>query len=488
MKSSAQRHEPFVDKCLWSLLSTSILLTFATSCSNEFSFVQTPVVDNQKNRADFTTGNIPTETQAALKKYKPALAVRGAQCMVCHASLQTNIVTDFGYGSSNFASTAIGTTNVFKDLYQVGINGHYTNESAYSNQRDAWQSANEITGSIIIPSFSFSEDQMQTMVGVRQSLTMKQLMEDQTLTGTGSMTSKVTASEKVIEKKSVEISYPTQSEILALIPTSELNSTLLVYKKTLTGESDTVAENFVLDQTKLVVRNDFTNSITCKGDVVIKGTLLLKNAVIETDKKGCRLYVSEGVHIQGTLTVQNTSNSDQPNLQITSPKAILLGFSGDSMGADSVNGATGSRTEITSAVGGRLARFAKRLDTQYNPSGSTINGIASETFFNELTAEAFRLGDYLEDAEDAVLNNHIPTGASSVNGRLSIQYSHLLLNAPHVHSRYYGDIEGAVIAEIAFLARNPAGQSYERFVYDTVFDSAPAVFPAFSRDLLKIKD
>ena len=455
------------------------IIVISTSCVDKYSF------EPDTSASRLQSAAVSTGTLGSLKTYKPALAVRGAQCMVCHASLQTNIITDFGYGSANFAANPYGRRNVFRSSTQIGATLHHTNDSAYGNQRESWQSANAIEGQIIIPRATISSSQLETMVGLQQEMSLKDLMEHPTLTGSGSMVSKVTSpsSEKVIEKTSVTISYPTKAEILALLPTDRLAESLVVYEKTLDSRKPAIAQNLILDTGRSVVRNDFTAPIViCRGDIVVKGTLLLKNAVIFTDKGGCRLYVTEGIHIQGTLTLQGPSG-ENPNVQMTSPKAILMGFDADSMGAAS----GGGRVDIHSEGSGRLSRFGRRLDTMYNPSVSSINGMASASYFNDLTTEAVRLGDYLEDAVEAVTAGHVPTGATVVNGRLSINYSGLLLNAPQVHSRYYGDMEGAVITDIAFFARNPAGQNLERFLYDSVFDDAPTVFPALSREMLSIQ-
>ncbi len=427
----------------------------------------------------------PTETQLTLRTYKPALAVRGAQCMICHANVQANIVTNFGIGTSQFLSNSFNQSSIFTTYTQTGATGHHTSENAYTNQREAWQSAIAIDGQVIIPKRVLTDAEVLLMTGVQQSMSLKSLMEHSTLTGSGSMISKVTppagTSDAILEKDEVVISYPTESEILDLIPLVKRGDQLVIHAKDLDASRPTVISGLDKDLTLGAVKN--TGAIVCRGDVVIKGPLLLKNAVVQTNKDGCRLYVTGSVHIQGPLVIQGP-DVGKNNVQIASSRAILLGLSYLSMGGNP----DGSRSEIEWADGsGGLARFAGRLDSQYNPSGDPINGVPSTQFFTDLLSEARSLGSELRDAVEAVTVNEIPTGATVVSGRLAINYSGLMLNAPHVHSRYFGDFEGAIIADVAFLARNPAGQSLERFVYDTAFDSATAVLPAINRDLLKIR-
>ena len=469
------------------LLKISLPLTavgLLGGCVDNYSFAPGPVAAPQIQ----TPAPLPSDgLQVTLRKYKPALAVRGAQCMVCHASLQANLITDFGYGSPNFLANPYGRARSFVQSTQIGIDAHHTNESAYTNQREAWQSAIGIVGQIFVPKVQLTDDQVEAMTGVRTSLSFRSLMEDPTLTGTGPMVSQVTPpagiTEKIVEADAITISAPTTDEILALLTPAGRASALAVEPLSLHSDISSVAQNFVTDSVRSVIRNDFTSpTLVCRGDVLVKGTLLLKNAVIATDKNGCRLYVTEGIHVQGTLTLTAPAG-DTPNLQLSSAKAILLGFDADSMG----HAPGGGRVDTRSTITGRLARFATRLDTMYDPSVAPIAGVSRSAYFDGLVDEAVRLGDYLKDAVESATANEVPTGASIVGGRLAVNYSHLLLNAPEVHSRYFGDIEGAVIADVAFLARNPAGVSLEHFVYDSVFDTAPAILPALPRAVLRVK-
>jgi hypothetical protein len=64
--------------------------------------------------------------------------------------------------------------------------------------------------------------------------------------------------------------------------------------------------------------------------------------------------------------------------------------------------------------------------------------------------------------------------------RVAINYEHLLLNAPAVHSRYLGTFTGVIISEIAEMS---LGQFV--FSYDTVFSNANvSVLPALPVDVL----
>jgi hypothetical protein len=142
------------------------------------------------------------------------------------------------------------------------------------------------------------------------------------------------------------------------------------------------------------------------------------------------------------------------------------------------------------------------LDSQYNPGGQAINGVAPTQFFDNIVLDAISIGSGLMDAGDpAFVSNagNVPgetlisepsdSGNSNVGGtRVAINYNGLLLNAPHVHSRYYGNLTGVIIADVAFLARNPSANIFDEvFNYDPTFNSVQYVFPALTTTILSLQ-
>ena len=80
-----------------------------------------------------------------------------------------------------------------------------------------------------------------------------------------------------------------------------------------------------------------------------------------------------------------------------------------------------------------------------------------------------------------------PTANAGVGGpRVAINYTGLLLNAPHVHSRYGGTFQGVIIGDVVMLARNPSQLQLEQFSYDPVFDKVQTVLPALTTQILKL--
>ena len=445
-----------------------------------------------------TTGNNTGSTQAALTSTRPVFAVRGINCVACHGIVGSNIVTDFGYGTANFQpanSFFTGTRTAF-DNVDVG------------NGAGGWQSLT-VAGSIIVPQVTIPASQANGMFGVNQALSLVDVLglANPVQKSGSTMLSGVTPTagvNSVQTKATVTISYPSETEILGLMPVAQQSAKVAVSAINVSNLPATVMSGFVVDPSGNFVRNS-SGTVMCTGDVVIKGPLLLKNLSLQTDSNGCRLYVSQTVFIQGPITYSGTT---APTLQISSARGIMMGLSSAQMGAvpgltfSSLTPTTTIRTNqsVLKTPGGPWPRFAAGEELEYNPGGATINGVASSTYFDNLVIDSLAVGAELLDAGDPAAVNNLLTGETTVtevatsanagNGgvRVAINYAGLILNAPHVHSRYGGSLKGAIIADVAMLARNPSSSTLiEQFQYDTVIDGITVVLPALTTDILVVK-
>jgi hypothetical protein len=85
----------------------------------------------------------------------------------------------------------------------------------------------------------------------------------------------------------------------------------------------------------------------------------------------------------------------------------------------------------------------------------------------------------LQDASNttgAALTGHSAAGQS----RVAINFEHLLLNAPVIHSRYLGAFQGVIVAEVAIFS---LGEFV--FNYDDVFaDPSVPILPSLPIDVL----
>ncbi len=443
------------------LLITLPLLVAGCLVPSEVKLPQTNLV---------LTGN----TAEVLRTYKPALAVRGISCLICHARVQSSVITDFGLGDSQSflaqnAGTIYGTDRTPSAWSPRMINN--TNRLSlpwYGNYYGAWQNAEGIQGTLVLPRAEISDRSFLDHAGIADaSIRLAELVQrdlgadfygDAPKSGSGPLTARVTpkAGDPVVQEiDQIYIGAPSEEQILGYYQKSGGNPAENAPGWRAYGPSSSV--------NGLEVRTGsgggyVTHSgpvLECEGDVVIKGTLFLNQVTIKTTSQGCRLMVSGSVFIQGQVRYADSSSTQ--NLQISSARAILMGF-------DAVT-------------------LAYRLQGMWYKDGQSLTrGPGSTTEKSaRIMAEARVLGSLLKDAKDA---GACPTSmepgsvrlagvTSALPARCHISYDRLLLNAPDVESRYFGLFKGVVIAEIALFAPGAL-----EFAYDEVFDSVP-VLPAF---------
>ena len=95
--------------------------------------------DVGKKKGRKSIGTIRVQVDNALMNLKPAVAVRGTGCIMCHAQITSNVITDFGYGDSYFWG---GPT--VQPLDQTSI---YADESTDPN----WKFASRLGEQVIVP-------------------------------------------------------------------------------------------------------------------------------------------------------------------------------------------------------------------------------------------------------------------------------------------------------------------------------------------------
>jgi hypothetical protein len=197
--------------------------------------------------------------------------------------------------------------------------------------------------------------------------------------------------------------------------------------------------------------------IKCYGDVVVKGNLLLSSPSFITDIRGCRIHVtgdvifwghnniSDGTSPNTGITVNAGSYSATPNygVQVTSASSITFGL---------------SRSQLTSelrALPGSAHTFAQSLGVPIGNECVYANGswIANPGTCPAGSAGMNGFGD----------GQALPKGLAGWDHGL-ISYSHLMVNAPVIQSRYMGDFKGSVIADYALFRLGNL-----RFIFDSVF-------------------
>jgi len=472
------------------------------NCS-KVSFVTDPSVNSDSTvgpngAGDRSAGDDPN-ISVTLKTVRPVFAVRAMNCINCHGVVGSSIVTDFGYGSPNFMPN-----KPFIPAPQGGGVRTAFNNVDQGNMIGGWQSFTILDGSVHVPKKPVPANVSAVVFNNNADTAFATVMQWLNVTNSGGKSmvdgvSPAPGQAKIIEDASIKISYPSASEILALVPTALQGNALAVSAIQVAGHPASQVSGFSADASGKFVRN--SSDVTCYGDVVVKGPLFLKNLRVTTDKNGCRLYVSQTVFIQGPIKYLGAAGS---NLQITSARAIMMGLSAQRMGVATSGTEPRKQSEASlTTAGGPWGRLTREEDVEYNPSGMPINGVPSKTFFDNIVLDAKSLGAELLDAGDpSYVNNPLAPdetvvtepGIASENAnvggpRISIDYSGLLLNAPHIHSRYGGNFKGVIICDVAMLARNPSATKLEQFIYDPVFDNVPEenFLPALTTQIFSVQ-
>ena len=392
--------------------------------------------------------------------------------MLCHAQVQSSIITDFGYGDQRFfvgskPGTIYGESASEKDSKPFTL-------PWYGNYYGTFQLADQINGTLVVPKVTITDAAFVGSLANWSSptITLAQLMDldlgasyygDPTRVGQGSISDTLTppnGNPKVVEIDEIYIGAPTESEILGL--THTLANSVSGWEAVGAGSSISglAVISGLQDGTggSYVTHTDHT--IDCKGDIVIKGSLFLNDVTINTDGNGCRFMVTHSIFAQGRIQFANTSSTE--NLQLASARAILMGFS--------------------------LPTLTTRLNAWYPNAQPLTRGPGTNSEKNAaILAEAAvinSVGTALHDTNDAancpgdrVTYTAYNGGSQTELTQCSIHFQRLLLNAPNVQSRYIGQFSGVTIAEIALFA--PGALNFE---YDPVFDSVP-VFPLIAPTL-----
>ena len=433
-----------------------------------------------------TAGTAGGGTTPTIEEFQPAVAIRDTTCIACHANIQSNLITDFGYGDS---------------WYMNGFNNP-TNFGGYHYVATTWQTINQLNGQVIIPdatvNASYVNSQLQTTATPLSSdISLEKYLTLSTINNFGtywnnffnvpnpaanpSFTYSVNSGTKpaVVTESNIYIGAPTTAEILALAPNDNSAQPFVQ----VLGNPSTGLNNLT-EATGVNNEPYFTNSgnLNCSGkDVVVNGTLVLNSLQLFAENEGCRLYVTGPVFIEGPVTYLNSGATVDPtdNLQITSATAILMGV-GLNGEAENGDGTPDGPYDATTQSNTVLPPLEVRL--LYDVRGNMVlrqapNASAYQTFANSIYAQGENIG--LPLLQDASVPGNLPTGISAAGQtRASINFQHILLNAPLIHSRYLGTVQGVIVAESAVFSLGEFS-----FQYDPVFESVP-VLPALKYDIL----
>lgn len=484
----------------------------------------------------------PPDYCSSVHKYKPALAVRGAACLMCHAKVDGNLVTDFGYGDSFFFGGHKSDTKVGIGKYSQGI---------YSNWTTSWSGA-KINGNIVVPKVMVNKN-LQSFVEFYNDPSVRpanQLIEELSLKEILVLPYKNTVNKldpqkiinilqpnpqvnidfeaaaagvygSVIEKEEVLIRGPSKALIESLISGSKLlkstanAKTQVFYKNDAKGITGTEFQIKSTDHADFIGLEDshfveISGDLHCEGDVIIKGRVHLNNLRVINNEGSCRIYATESVYITGAPSY----NTTESNLQVSSAKAIVMGFQYIEGRLPTLSRSSRYNTSATlaalkeSLLDDRDIINIKRDDSRpHTKVLKLVNGVWAISGYNYKRSKTIlshyeELNGSASTDPNIVSNIQCPIHNAEANAKaLAIKtgktcyrtrhtndvfnqqnFKQILLNAPIVYSRYFGEVKGIIIAEEALFSIGKLN-----YAYDPVFNYS-AILPLTIDQVFKVTE
>ena len=410
-----------------------------STLSDDPASPSSPIIPADPNN----TGTIsPPGINEVINNMKPALAVRGTGCIMCHSQINSNIITDFGNGGdgngNNYFFGGFSDRNLPAGLTNTRGGSVYGDYDFSRGEDTNWGAATLGTNvKVIVPEAStLGLDIEESSLANYLKKILKQNPN--------------ASSAEVQEVKSVYIGAPTADKIVSV---SGVATGTLKYFPSKSGSA-------LVGITKN--SNYFTNqnnqTIVCDGDVVISGVLYLNRAKIKSDS-GCRFYVTGSVLVTGPITYIDAT--DKTNVQITSAKMVALGV--------------GHRCDPNNAGEDYSDSINERLTASYSSNGR-YSGFFTRNFGSPISML------YTLKADADLIGSNLKDASCGPEGRY-VDFQRLMLNAPVVHNRYKGQYKGLIVAEIALLALKAL-----KYEFDPVFsDPKVKILPLLkSSDFLEI--
>ena len=439
---------------------------------------------NCQKKVGFTqVTNLQSYDNPDINYFKPALAVRNTSCIFCHASIVGNVITDFAVeegAHAKFVHTVSGSLGT----------GEYTMGGDFG-----WRAANGLTtnfiqGTIYMPRRLIDSRTLDSISGPLNSaaqipmLLLPNFPQVPSLQGSYIYRSDIPLRPvSIADYANAVLNYRT-TEYLNFIkndpglPKNPAVSPVAFIREILDAKitaptADQLRENFQSPASGLRFErtpggydlSGFSNKdgyygndsgwLECDGDLFVDGIVYLKDLKVRT-KSGCRIYSTKTIFVYVTEAstshrpgiIYDTTISTQGNLGLMSSKAIIMGLGKCTSGDSLINRSHDERTDNT----------------------PTLVGVGAIADYNQLISSGLQLYDA------GNCQNYANLGRS-------VNFEHLIMNAPIVHTRYTGDIKGVLIAQ--HMVGSLGKFAYE---YDPVFDTA-AIFPVIpSEQYFTVRD
>ncbi len=414
-----------------------------------------------------TVGNIVNLMQ-------PALAVRGISCITCHSQIASNVITDYGAGHPWYFDFKSIDSYYFERVDDGhGSNGlnsiHLLNDSKLFVPKVALPAEFKTT----FPDFA----NLNSLVDF-----VKKRFE-------GS----ANKAEQAVEVEDLKINLPTAQRLREVFGNPNQSAVYLPdtqHSPPLTGLLESAD--------KKVFR---INQLECDGDLFLDGSVVFTNARVKS-LNGCRIYATGSVFVQGALISEPIGSSNDYNTQILSATSIWLGSGkmyndqGNFCEIDSTTnlgtgwyyanraslGCTDSANNSykCDSLNGRMyhTRLRNSFSVNVAPTVSTLEALMGQKAWDSsndgsMVVERFNV--------ETVLGSPLRDASCEAAGR-DVDFTRILLAAPYVNSRYKGDFEGAIIAEISLMSLGDF-----KFVFHDVFKTVSIFSLLESDELIKAK-
>ena len=404
----------------------------------------------------------------SLHQFAPALAVRGTGCVTCHANVQSNFVTDFGYrgngqgrdyyfGNSSPTGLSWNSGNIYGD------HGSGSKNADGTMAPSSWQTMAMASTQKVFVQRALVPSGPATMWGISTLAQYVQAML--------SSSPNISSRSVTVEEREIFIGAPTQGRLREAFKSSDLSPHLQFYKEAsdsanLSGLSLRAGTNYFQNNGDMV----------CEGDLFIEGSLRLQNLNLRS-RTGCRLYVTGSVLVSGPIAYLSTE-SDLRNLQITSSKAILMGL-GSLIGSNGLCETTAGQwyfdrwADPNISAADKQTKFSSTLLLRMRyvwttPSYETRSPLSVTDTHESVIADINQMSAVVD--------------ASCESTGRKVTFERILLNAPIIQSRYNGDVLGTVIAEYAVMSLGAF-----KFKYDPVFSKVPVLPFLQQKDYLLIQ-
>ncbi|MFP5519171.1 MAG: hypothetical protein ACLGGX_04665 [Bdellovibrionia bacterium] len=394
---------------------------------------------------------IDASVYSAISAFKPALAIRGVSCIFCHAEVNSNIISDFGYSSTP-------AHNFFMNGNDPRSTNHY-GDRKHGGEASSLQTL-KTTGkeTFTVPRAQFN--------GSQASQLGNNLLHEYVNRMLASSTYPSSRTTKVEARDVVNISSISETRMRQAFGADE--TTPLKFHPSKDGHQFAEGLDYDFNNRFFSVSNKI---LVCNGDLYVDGVLHLNHATIAT-KSGCRIHATRTIFVNGPLKIQQADPADSKhNVQLMSSTAVLMGM-------------------------GSLFRNSKLCDTGWyvnNKDGSGNHYNNTLKFrINHFFQSGFGISDSKHYSSEALRSRIItdigklPTvnvfdASCEPTGR-NVSFERLLINAPLVMNRFNGNFKGSIIAELSLMS---LGQF--KFSFDPVFTKV-APFPKFkSHEILDIQ-